>query len=350
MNFKKAASTLFLGLFCAAPAGAAGWGEQDFRVLPSNSPLFRNTSRIFSESTNCRDHIAEVMCLVNPQPDGQTGPRECIHEDLSESVVALQKVHDAFPKALSKIFCTLDTIYVERDFIGTAYAASDPQTHKAVMGIRESALRGNFSLEKWINWKEQLSFGGSKQGYESRDDLVRVQAHVKIPGGASDFLYFVIAHEFGHIYDFANGVNAFPCADPLSSAPCPAKAGTWSAWSWESLLPKYEDTEADPWGLLAYLPNASGAFAHRDELCFYGCQASHGTPGLMRSLYDSIDQSNLLTTEATAFWASTSRFETVYKISLPDGAAYDLAQKFRVRPNYAPKREWLEKFYAPFNE
>ncbi|MGZ3781592.1 MAG: hypothetical protein ACXVCY_13150 [Pseudobdellovibrionaceae bacterium] len=339
---------------------------QDFFIIPANSPLFKHPSSTRSfynatEVSDCKKHISEIMCLVAPVSQKFVNePRKCIPEDLSVSIQALQKIYDAFPPALAKIFCQIDTIYVERDFIGTAYASTDPQSHKAIIGIRESALRGELTLEKWISWKEQLSFGGEKKGYESRNDLVKVHAKIELPDNTNDFLYFAIAHEFGHIYDFSNKVNSFDCQSSDSPDACPAHPDSWSALSWEHYLPKYERTENDPWSLLAFKPNAIGAFSHREELCFYGCAPTHGNPTIMKPLYDSISQSNLLTTysatnpwddfaEATAFWAATSRYPTKYEVILPNGDVYNLAEKYQHNIRYQSKREWLENFYLKFN-
>ncbi|MGZ3798435.1 MAG: hypothetical protein ACXVB1_18850 [Pseudobdellovibrionaceae bacterium] len=130
--------------------------------------------------------------------------------------------------------------------------------------------------------------------------------------------------------------------------------------SWEYYLPKYEPTESDPWSLLAFTPNAIGTFTYREELCFYGCKPGHGNPAIMNPLYESIEQSNLLTTysatnpwddfaEATAFWAATSRYPTKYEAVLPNGDVYNLTEKYQRNIRYQPKREWLENFYLKFN-
>lgn len=335
---------------------------EDFFILPKDSNLFRhkNSRYRLNHTTNCREHISQIMCLVEPQKEGQTGPRNCIQEDLSASIQSLQKVHDAFPPALAKVFCSLDTIYVERDFFGTAYAGKDEDSNKAIMGIRESALRENFQLEKWISWKEQLSFGGHKQGYESKNDLVKVHAKIETPNNANDFLYFVIAHEFGHIYDFSNNVNSFDCTNPDSTDLCPAQKNTWSIFSWDFMLPNYESNDNDPWGLLAFIPNATGSFLYREELCFYGCREGHGNPTLMQDLYSSIQKSTLLTTysatnpwddfaEATAFWAAASKYPTQYEVILPSGEKFDLADKYKNSSLFKQKREWLEQFYFKFD-
>ncbi|MGZ3743965.1 MAG: hypothetical protein ACXWRE_09070 [Pseudobdellovibrionaceae bacterium] len=130
--------------------------------------------------------------------------------------------------------------------------------------------------------------------------------------------------------------------------------------SWEYYLPKYEPTESDPWSLLAFTPNVIGTFTYREELCFYGCKPGHGNPAIMNPLYESIEQSNLLTTysatnpwddfaEATAFWAATSRYPTKYEAVLPNGDVYNLTEKYQRNIRYQPKREWLENFYLKFN-
>lgn len=333
----------------------------DFFIVPANSSIFQNTlkknSNVFTSSQDCRAHIADIMCLVEPRAE-DSKPRECIVEDLSISIQALQKVFDVLPAQLAAVFCKLDVLYVERNFIGTAYARMDGTPGgKAVMGIRESALKGGFSLAKWISWKEQLSFGGDPAGYGSRDDLVKVEGAITLPNGANDFLFFVIAHEFGHIMDFSHSANQFACSDdPTDPTPCLAKPGSWSALSWDFLLPLYEPTAADPWGLNAWQLNSLGQFTDRNELCFYACAPSHGSVHKMVGLYNSLQQSNLLTTysatnsyddfaEATAFWAMAP-YKAKYVVSLPSGERHDLVDKFQNSVAYSSKRKWLENFYS----
>lgn len=61
------------------------------------------------------------------------------------------------------MFCSLNYIFIEKEFFGTAYASplkdSNGNIIGAMMGIRQSVLDENLNLETWASWKEQLSFG-----------------------------------------------------------------------------------------------------------------------------------------------------------------------------------------------
>lgn len=340
-------------------------GAQASPRLPANFFLAPKTSAIFADlvppSDDCRARIAQLLCLVDPSTDGnESTPRPCIMgRDMSAGAAALQALYDNYPPALQKVFCTLGRIYVERNFIGTAWAGATPDGSQAILGIRETALLNEppLSLSQWISWKEQLSFGGTSTGYSSRPDLVRVEGSMVLPPTTSDFLYFVIAHEFGHMLDFRYRVNRFDCQGKSKGDLCLAEKGSWSELSWIGQTKGYENSPSDPWGLMGATPNASGSFAHREELCFYACAATHGTPSLMRALYDSLDASSFLTTysttnpwddfaESTAFYAGTTYAQLRYNVRLPDGSNYDLSDKYLHAPAFAAKRAWIERFFA----
>lgn len=357
-----AIATLFVSSLASAH-GAPSAIADHFFVRPNADQLFHPRRapafRVFSEPTDCRAHIAEVICHVNPSQNDRVA-RECLQEkDLNPAVAQLQLVHDAFPPVLQRVFCSLDVIYVEKDFIGTAYAGLSDDGRQAVMGIRETALLPEagqmLSLSEWVSWKEQLSFGGTPMGYSHRDDLVKIDAEIA-SGEANDFLFFVIAHEFGHVLDFANRVNHFDCeADPARCEPAP---GTWSKLSWRSYDHLYPDPPpaSDPWALQQYQPLADADFLHRDQLCFYACPAGHGSKQKMEALYLSLQSSTLLTTysatnpwddfaEFVAFYAGVQRGPMRYDVLLPSGLRYDLASKFLHDPRLTAKRSWLEEFF-----
>lgn len=337
--------------------------SEDFKILATNAPEFdQGLPKEPFTPEGCRARIEKLLCLVDPAPEGASEkPRPCVFgEDLSSGARALEKIYDAYPLALKRIFCDLNRIYVEREFYGTAYAGTDPSGEQVIMGIRASLLLAQPipHMTHWITWKEQLSFGGRQDSYETRDDLVKVVVNSQLPNEANDFLHFVIAHEIGHLLDFRYHVNDFVCpADTDSSSACTPKAGSWSALSWKAFYPQYKPTDEDPWGLSYYEPNKEASFAHRDQLCFYGCKPGHGSPELAPELYKELERSSLLTTysatnayddfaEALAFYVSTQAAPWSYQVILTSGENYDLAQKFLHAPQYQAKREWLEQFIS----
>jgi hypothetical protein len=327
---------------------------------PKESPIFATS--IPSEPydpVSCRARIERLVCLVEPVPPGEENtPRDCVKDvDLSRAVNSLQAIYDAYPPALQSVFCRLGQIFLEKKFYATAYASSTPDGKQAVMGFRADLLLGQpRSLSEWVSWKEQLSFGGAKD-YSLRDDLVKVRASSNLAAPASDFIYFVIAHEFGHVLDAEHTVsNDFSQCTRDADPACVPKVESWTALSWAKVYPKREATEEDPWNLRAAVPNDDGRFAHREELCFYGCRPAHGKPELMAPLYASHYDSNFITTyaatnvwddfaETVAFYSGTRYTDSHYDLVLPDGTTYDLADKYKNSTHFRAKREWVERFF-----
>lgn len=359
------------GLFSFAAFGASAPRVIDghFFLKSAEDPIFfpRRLGRFESKDEahkGCRERIEGLLCRVSPVKLGQENrPRECLPGgDLHAGARALEKIYDVFPPVLQKVFCSLSVIYLEDDFLGTAYAGLSDNSDKpsAVLGVRSSLLLKPaseiISMSDWITWKEQLSFGGNKTVGPHREDLVRVDVNMNT-GGASDFLYYVIAHEFGHVIDFANKVNDFDCGG-LSEAgePCYPAINSWSEFSWASMLKDYEPTPTDPWGLLGYTLVPRAQFEHRESLCFYACPEGAGEPRYMKALYDGLQKSNLITTyastnpwddfaESVAFYAGTRYTQMSYVVSLPSGESYDLSEKYKNSESMLSKRQWIESFF-----
>ncbi|MEO5667780.1 MAG: hypothetical protein ABIR96_06970 [Bdellovibrionota bacterium] len=328
----------------------------DHFVAPKNSKWFADSPQPQPFSIEgCRARISDVICLVEPEVPGDTAPRACIQGvDLSPAINSLQTIYDNYPEALQKVFCTLSHIYLEKKSVGTAYAGSSGDGSMAVLGFRaELLLEPTPSLSKWVSWKEQLNFGGAKD-YTTREDLVKIEASTTLAAPASDFVYYVIAHEFGHVLDFKYKVNDWICND--ASDECEPRPGSWNALSWAKSYPKLEPTVQDPWGLMAWIPSATSSFEHRDELCFYACADDHGSPALMLPLYTNIMKVNFLTTysstnswddfaETVAFYAGTRYINLNYAVTLPDGTRFDLVDKYKNDPVFRSKRDWVENFF-----
>lgn len=307
----------------------------------------------------CRARIEELVCLVDPEVEGEdTMARPCLTElDTTPAVKSLQATYDAYPPALQKTFCSLGRVFLEKKSLGTAYAGTTPDGSTYIMGFRAELLLGNaLSLSKWVSWKEQLSFGGAKD-YTTRDDLVKIESTSTLPAPANDFVYFVIAHEFGHILDMQHKVNDWDCVEVENKEKeCTPKAGSWPELSWSKSYPNKETPADDPWRLTLWVPNESAAFANRNQLCFYACPEGHGTPSLMLPLYTDIQAGSFLTTysatnawddfaETVAFYAGTRYTNMQYKVKLPTETEFDLSEKYLSADQFRSKREWVENFF-----
>ena len=85
-------------------------------------PILQNPSDL----NLCRQRIAQLVCLVNPsQSGGADRSRTCLVG--SEKYASHFEGHfDRSPDFVRKMYCYLDRIWIEKGFIGTAYA--DPLT------------------------------------------------------------------------------------------------------------------------------------------------------------------------------------------------------------------------------
>lgn len=349
-----------LGLSCALLAACSSEAPLEptphFFVASKDSHWFDGAlgPQSFNEDA-CRSRISSIVCLVDPVVPGEKTKRPCLTDtDLSPAVSSLQTIYDAYPKALKDVFCSLGRIYLEKKSVGTAYAGTTEDGSMAIMGFRADLLLGEApSLSRWVSWKEQLSFGGARD-YSVRDDLVKIESSSTLEAPASDFIYYVIAHEFGHILDFKLKVNDWSCNE--SGDTCTPRPASWPELSWSFSHPQQGQTPEDPWGLSAWVPNASAAFDHRMELCFYGCPEGHGRPELMAPLYESLHQGSFLTTysatnswddfaETVAFYAGTRYTSLRYAAVLPSGARFDLVEKYLHSESFRAKREWVERFF-----
>ena len=175
------------------------------------------------------------------------------------------------------MFCSLRKIYLENHFFATAYASSayelDADHHMtilpgAIIGIRKSALDLDPEFSVWATWKDQLNFTSIAKDLESPLEYPRFTVSDQNPW----FLRYVITHEFGHLFDFANHLDQITpldescdqIQDPDEFAKkCPYQfiENTWGALAWNNF--RQVKPEFD--------------FYNRSLLCFYSCK-NHMSP------------------------------------------------------------------------
>jgi hypothetical protein len=337
-----------------ALASSLSWAQSPFSndtfTISSRSRASRSLYRAQPDFTKgeCRARIKDILCLLDKptthilteEPSCLPGGEQYAHH--------FEKLYDDYPEALQKMFCSLNVIYLEPDGGGTAYAGAvmNEETGKrygkgAIMGIRKSILDSGLDLQTWATWKEQLSFGGSTTSYAPTPGLPMVNAHMSVPG-ASDFLYFVIAHEFGHIFDFANEINSWTCneEEDFKGNPkyCLPNKGSWTEFSWKNLA----------------MPNSDNYFPGWDAFCFYWCDGKTPAARYTDLIYRGLSASNFISSYATnnimddfaeslAYEVSYRNRGLSYSIDAGTGFTMDTIQKLSA-PNYAPKRAYVLKF------
>jgi hypothetical protein len=155
--------------------------------------------------------------------------------------------------------------------------------------------------------------------------------------GVNDFLYFVVAHEFGHILDFANRLNSFAACDE-ATGPCASEAGSWSALSWQTTA---QPIEAD-------------RFPYRRGLCFYACEGEAMTAAAVEQEYEGLARSGFISNYAAtnpfddfadslAYYLMDRELATSYVIDTRQGRSYDVIAKL-TSPLFAAKRRYIQDF------
>ncbi len=295
------------------------------------------------EADDCRVRIKNLMCLAETFTEGQ----EVKCEEGGQAYAGhFEKLYDAYPPVVQRMFCSLKVIYVLRQFQGTAFAGLVDDGHGNVtgaqMGIRKSVLDQGLNLTTWASWKEQLSFGGVRNSFSLITNLPHVTASIESPR-VNDFLYFVIAHEFGHIFDFANKLNRLVnCAPNVrGERECDMEEGSWGALSWKTNLKPLPQNE----------------FINRDRLCFYKCDTEtiprNSIPPLYAALYD---RTSFISTYAAtdtwqefadsfAYYLMHQNQRGLYILDTMQGRSYDVMEKFE-SDLFAKHRQYIEDFLA----
>ena len=335
-------STLIFANYDQFPNSLKG---KDFFIKKNINPYAFKSQKISNEpSLSCRDQIKKVICLVEPNQPGQDPQRRpCLDGGLSYATY-FEDLYDHYSPPLQKMFCSINHIFIEKKFFGTAYAAPliglNGEMTGVMLGIRQSILDQNLSLSTWASWKEQLSFGGRSDSYTVQDNLPKIQTSSS--SQSNELVYFVISHELGHIFDFANHVNQTqkcrPNGTSSESEECDLAPNSWGAISWQTTLkpkPEYE-------------------FNNRSGLCFYDCQTLSLGPDDVPHIYADLSQTNFISTYATtqpwddfadsfAYYLMTKNLNLSYIISTQQGYSYDIIQKLK-SPIFVEKYGFIENF------
>ena len=295
--------------------------------------------------TDCRANIKTAICLVDPNKPGDDAlaslNRPCAL-DSARYAAAFEELYDAYPPALQHMFCSLRRIFVEKNFGATAYAASfvspdGTPIEGAAIGVRQSLLDQKFSISHWATWKEQLSFGGNPKDYTLLMPYPKLDVASE---GSLDFMYFVFAHEFGHLFDFKNQVNQFMSDANCNEADgCPSRPGSWSSISWSSSRKRRLDVE----------------FTHSNGLCFYSCTSTM-SQNEATELYLNFQKSNFMSTyastnpwddfaETMAYYALKTTLNKQIILTFADAASFNATARLD-DSNLRPKLDYLKSFLA----
>lgn len=178
-------------------------------------------SQTWKPATDCRANIAAVLCRVNPSTEEEMKQggvtRACLGGE-EVYVQSIERVYDEMDPKVQRVFCSIRRIFVEEQFVATAYASMWPEevemdgkkswiVNGLVVGLSKQKLFvENYDISEWMNRKEQTIFGRKMS-----DDLLPelVPQFTVVNGGYNaDFkLLEVFTHEIGHLMDFTNDLN-----------------------------------------------------------------------------------------------------------------------------------------------
>jgi len=211
-----------------------------------------------------------------------------------------------------------------------------------MLGVSQSIIDSNLTLKNWASWKEQLSFGADPKNYNIMLDLPIIDSSPE----DINFLYFVIAHEFGHIFDFANNINSFKECNSLehnSDPECEVEKKSWAALSWKTNI----------------TPLVSNYFENREKLCFYTCEGNILSKSNIPQIYNDLYKTNFISLYAATqpwddfadsfayfYWAKRGR--STYNLMTQQGMTYDINAKLK-SPLFKGKYRYLEKFSKSTN-
>jgi|GEM_PF-1180021 hypothetical protein len=309
----------------------------------------------WQHATDCRANISKVLCEVDPLPEDQWSElldRRCLGNE-QKYLPALLEIYDGFDSINQKMFCSLRRIFIEREYSATAYASSVgikgengkiTQIPGAVIGIRKSLLERKLDLAQWLSWKEQLNFTAIKNEFTTPLAYPVYKTHGDIP-----LLQYVLVHEIGHLFDFANNINEVVVDDPT----CEARTTSRRQYHQEC-KPHFTPTS---WGLISweniYFLRAEKDFFGSDKFCFYNCKSYPNKQDMLKT-YKGLSNSDFLSGYAASSfmedfaesWAAHWLIKT-HKADLSLHASRELNFKVSEKYNskkFAQKRSYLEQF------
>lgn len=347
LKFSVFASTVLLRLNLAT-------AQQEIFHSKTNNPrsqaqgILDNPAKGFEL---CREKIHELLCIVDPPQKDANGTEELANTRTclsgGEQYASFFESHfDRSPVYIQKMYCHLTKIYIENEFIATAYASNDIDSSGKVIGgiigIRRELLDIDISFDQWLNWKEETSFGGPVPMNSKSIDLIHYKSNLD---SKSFLIDYVVNHEFGHLFDFSNNLTSFDDCRYVETEPgkwerkgaCSVRPGSFSEFSWKDIDHR----------------NDLARFPYENDICFYFCNGKFLPLQAAIEIFSGITQTNFISIYASRFasedWAETFAQLVAHKelglnLSVESqGQAFNLSEHWRSEV-MRPKNEFVEKF------
>lgn len=130
-------------------------------------------------------------------------------------VSLLKEVYEVSTPLMKKVFDSLTRIYIESDMNIGAYAQLYRYKPGATFGIKKADIDLNKNLGEGLSRKEQLCFG--RNDVKNFDKNLPHYLSTDNPV-VNNYLFYVVAHEFGHLIDWKNKLSV--------------NGETWQSFSW----------------------------------------------------------------------------------------------------------------------
>lgn len=289
-------------------------------------PLGLPSEKANKDLKECRLHIAKAICWVDPSPWGVEIDRPCLKGG-EKFVSAFEGHFDRSSDMIKEMYCHVDRLWVEKQTDATAYASPimDRMGGKMVaggVGVRQEVVEQLANFDQWLSWKEETSFGGDLSSTTKTMGLIN---YVSNKPEKEFFFDYVMNHEFGHLFDFANKINGR------------FNTTTWSRISWQN----------------SSTPTANNDYPLRSRLCYYFCQGDYLDKKDAPKVFSGMINTNFLSTYASRHpsedWAETfahyiaaNTLGLVYHVEI-QGQKFDMTAHFH-SDLLKEKREYTEKF------
>lgn len=332
-----------LGVFLAFFFSSANASFLKFQISPDffvqladiqsqNKPTDASSTPLLQ----CRQQITKSVCLIDAKDSKARKNRAC-QPGVEPYVKEFEAVFDALPALLSRMFCSVDTIWIDPTLKATGNATLVYGADGAVVGahisVRKSILDEKPTFSRWATWKEQLPFGGNKVAYESIAGLPFVKATHN--SNVYGLLFYVMIHEFGHLLDFMNDVNKYNDDGFDKSFESNPQSFGFLSWRTTTIAKSNED------------------FPGRRQLAYYNVETPI-TRDQIIPLFTHFFETSFITlyastnpwddfAESLAMLLYSQVLNGSFVMDTAQGKSFDLTAKLQL-PQFSQKRQYVENF------
>jgi hypothetical protein len=252
-----------------------------------------------------------ALCVVAPpahESDRYQDGRTYLPADTTRYRALIAQALAAYPAPVQKQFCAFKKVYLEESFMGSAWSTpiDEKNPKELLLGLRKSDLDSGATLQTYVSWFQQQSFGGRKD-FTENPQLPKVRV---TPAKIADLpaVAYTLLHELGHSFDYQRDEQK----------------------SWKALFKDFKD---------------------KKSICLNRCKDRFLDPTKSDAFYESLHENGFLT-QLAALNSMEDFAESfaLYVLTEQLGADFVLetsTEKFSTRelihaPEFAPKLSYLK--------